>query len=642
MRALKIYYCTRRKKVLLLLCLVFLYGFKLHIENGVQFNFININSNEKCEIPKVNPFDESILPFFWQPNPIVCAKNTELVYIDDDEMIHINKNRTKGKHIECYYQSVIRKQLSDDEILFGTSVWFNVSRSALMESDFAKVVCVFEGKNIYERLHYHIKKKQKYFKSDKDSFSVLIFGVDSMSRLAAIRELPKTLTYLEQKLGAYVFNGYTKVGHNSYPNLMAFLTGNYSAPFNKKTFFDNQPFVWKKFSERGAATMYSEDYPRLSTFNYVARGFNESPGDHYLRPFYLGINSERIYQSIITEIFMTLENNDIALGGTSALCYGDSPKHVIQIDYFKRFLNKYKNNRKFAMSWLNEIGHEFSNFLKLGDADFYNFLVFLKEGGHLKRSILFFMSDHGTMIDRIRNTPIGRIEAKLPFFSIVLPTILKKKYPHIDHNLQTNINRLTSPLDLYKTFIDIATNSYNPQPKGTEAIKNSGISLFNEIPKDRTCTDAFIPESSCACYTSEAIPTNNAVIENITSSVVGTINNYLKPHRSKCAVLILKKIHQAKLIHSNLKHLELGKKKAIWQYLYKPKLDKKQRYFIIFEVMPSEGIFEVTTEITQTNNFIILDKIIRANRYGNQSVCIDDRDLKPYCYCKETTLEVQS
>ncbi|VDI07058.1 Hypothetical predicted protein [Mytilus galloprovincialis] len=525
MRALKIYYCTRRKQVLLLLCLLFLYGFKLYIENGVQFNFINIHSNEKCEIPKVNPFDESILPFFWKPNPIVCAKNTELVYIDDDEMIHINKNRTKGRHIECYYQSVIRKQLSDDEILFGTSVWFNVSRSALMESDFAKVVCVFEGKNIYERLHYHIKKKQKYFKSDQDSFSVLIFGVDSMSRLAAIRELPKTLTYLEQKLGAYVFNGYTKVGHNSYPNLMAFLTGNYSAPFNKKTFFDNQPFVWKKFSERGAATMYSEDYPRLSTFNYVARGFNESPGDHYLRPFYLGINSERIYQSIITEIFMTLENNDIALG---------------------------------------------------------------------------------------------------------------------DHNLQTNINRLTSPLDLYKTLIDIATNSYNPQPKGTDAIKNSGISLFNEISKDRTCTDALIPESSCACYTSEAIPTNNAVIENITSSVVGTINNYLKPHRSKCAVLILKKIHQAKLIHSNLKHLEPGKKKAIWQYLYKPKLDKKQRYFIIFEVMPSEGIFEVTTEITQTNNFIILNKIIRANRYGNQSACIDDRDLKPYCYCKETTLEVQS
>ncbi|XP_063432689.1 uncharacterized protein LOC134714916 isoform X1 [Mytilus trossulus] len=635
MRALKINNCTRRKQVLLLLCcLVILYGFKLHVENDVQFNFININTNEKCEIPKVNPFDESILPFFWKPNPIVCAENTELVYIDDDEMIHIYKNRTKGKHIECYYQSVIRKEQSDDEVLFGTSVWFNVSSSAKMESDFAKVVCVFEGKNIYERLHYHIKQKQKYFKSDNDSFSVLIFGIDSMSRLAAIRELPKTLTYLEKTLGAYVFNGYTKVGGNTFPNLMAFLTGNYSVPFNKKKFFDNQPFVWKKFSERGAATMYSEDYPRLSTFNYVARGFNESPGEHYLRPFYLAINSERKYQAKITKMFMTLENNDINLGGTSALCYGASPRHVIQIDYFKRFLKKYKNNRKFAMSWLNEIGHDFTNFLKLGDADFYNFLIFLKEGGHLKRSILFFMSDHGTMSDKIRNTPIGRIEAKLPFFSIVLPTILKTKYPHIDHNLQNNINRLTSPLDLHKTLIDIATNSYNPQQKGTEAIKYSGISLFNEIPKDRTCTDALIPESSCACYSSEAIPTNNAVIKNITMFVVGTINTYLKYHRSKCAFIILKKIHDAKLIHSNLKHLEPGKKKVLWQYLYKPTLDKKQRYFIIFEVMPSEGIFEVTTEITQTNNFIILDKIIRANRYGNQSACIDDRDLKPYCYCK--------
>ncbi|XP_052099506.1 uncharacterized protein LOC127734002 [Mytilus californianus] len=635
MKSKKRNFCTRRRQLFSLFwCLVFLYGLMLYEENEVQFNFIHINTKEKCVIPKVNPFDESILPFLWKPDPIVCPENTELVYIDEDEMIHINKSQTKGKQIECNYQSVIRKHLSDDEILFGTSVWFNVSRSAMMESDFAKVVCVFEGKIIYERLHYHIKKKQKYFESDNDSFSVLIFGVDSMSRLAAIRELPKTLSYLEKTLGAYVFNGFTKVGGNSYPNLMAMLTGNFSVPFSKTKFFDEQPFVWKKFSKRGAATMYSEDYPRLSTFNYVTRGFNDPPGDHYLRPFYLGINSKRKYQSTINDVLLFLEDKDITLGSTSTLCYGDRPKHVIQIDYFKRFLNKYKNSRKFAMSWLNEIGHEYVNFIKLGDADFYNFLVFLKEGGHLKRSILFFMSDHGTMIDKIRNTPIGRIEAKLPFLSIVLPTILKQKYPHIDQNLQTNINRLTSPLDLHKTLIDIATNSYNHHPKDTEAIQNRGISLFNEIPKDRTCADAHIPESSCACYTSEAIPTNNAVIEKITSFVVVTINTYLQTHRSKCALLTLKKIHEAKLIHSNLKHSKPGRKKAIWQYLYKPKLDKKQRYFILFEVMPSEGMFEVTTEITQTNNFIILDKIIRSNRYGNQSACIDDRDLKPYCYCK--------
>ncbi|CAC5359676.1 unnamed protein product [Mytilus coruscus] len=271
------------------------------------------------------------------------------------------------------------------------------------------------------------------------------------------------------------------------------------------------------------------------------------------------------------------------------------------------------------------------------------------------------MSDHGTLTDKIRKTPIGRIEAKLPFFSIVLPTILKQKYPHIDHNLQTNINRLTSPLDLHKTLIDIATNSYNHHPKDTEDIQNRGISLFNEIPKDRTCADAHIPESSCTygapngtlvvliefctkpqeshsaprttCYTSEAIPTNNAVIEEITSSVIVTINIYLQTHRAKCALLILKKIHEAKSIHSNLKHSK-GRKKTIWQYLYKPKLDKKQRYFILFAVKPSEGMFEVTTEITQTSNFIILDKIIRSNRYGNQSACIDERDLKPYYYCK--------
>jgi hypothetical protein len=59
------------------------------------------------------------------------------------------------------------------------------------------------------------------------------------------------------------------------------------------------------------------------------------------------------------------------------------------------------------------------NFIKLGDLDFLDFLTFLKEDGHLNKSVLFFVSDHGSRVDKIRNTPIGRIEERLPFFSIV-------------------------------------------------------------------------------------------------------------------------------------------------------------------------------------------------------------------------------
>jgi hypothetical protein len=52
-----------------------------------------------------------------------------------------------------------------------------------------------------------------------------MFGLDSVSRLAAIRELPKTLKYLETNLGGYVLKGYTKVADTTLPNLAPVMTG---------------------------------------------------------------------------------------------------------------------------------------------------------------------------------------------------------------------------------------------------------------------------------------------------------------------------------------------------------------------------------------------------------------------------------
>jgi hypothetical protein len=38
-------------------------------------------------IPQIDPFDKDILSFFWKPDPIVCSKETEMVYIDDNEIM---------------------------------------------------------------------------------------------------------------------------------------------------------------------------------------------------------------------------------------------------------------------------------------------------------------------------------------------------------------------------------------------------------------------------------------------------------------------------------------------------------------------------------------------------------------------------
>jgi hypothetical protein len=105
---------------------------------------------------------------------------------------------------------------------------------------------------------------------------------------------------------------------------------------------------------------------------------------------------------------------------------------------------------------------------------------------------------YGSRVDKIRNTPIGRIEERLPFFSIVVPEQLKQKYPHINNNLQTNIERLTSPFDFYETIVDIFTNNFISSDVTIKKPLPRGISLFKRIPKERTCADGDIQEHNCA------------------------------------------------------------------------------------------------------------------------------------------------
>jgi len=600
-----------------------------------HFVYTHANTHAQCMIPQIDPFDKDILSFFWKPDPIVCSKETEMVYIDDNEIIHINYSMVNSKHVNCSYQEIIRKIENDNEIRFGVPIWFE--NATLVKSDFVRVQCFSEGHLIYDRLHSHIHKSRKQIVSDSNRLNVLIFGIDGMSRLAAIRELPKTLDYLQNTLNAFILKGYTKIGENTFPNMVSFLSGRKGYtdefPVNPNVFFDKHPFIWNNFTAAGGVTMYSEDWPRLSTFNYAVPGFNQSPTDHYFRPFYLGINEMRKYHSTINEALLYLENKNIKIGKASTLCYGDHPKHVIQINYFKRFLKAYRDKLKFGMCWLNEISHDYVNFIKLGDLDFLDFLTFLKEDGHLNKSVLFFVSDHGSRVDKIRNTPIGRIEERLPFFSIVVPEQLKQKYPHINNNLQTNIERLTSPFDFYETIVDIFTNNFISSDVTIKKPLPRGISLFKRIPKERTCADGDIQEHNCACYTSENISLNTTVVKRAASYVISQINKQLDVYEGKCATLSVKTIYDAKLVHSQLRHNEQYDDKKFMHYFIKPKDDRKARYLILFEALPGNAMFETTIEQSNENDFSILGHISRTNRYGNQSSCINDKRLKLYCYC---------
>lgn len=157
------------------------------------------------------------------------------------------------------------------------------------------------GKPVYENVHaiLNVGKVRDRFRDVANQtatlsrkLSVLVLGIDSVSRLNFIRSAPTTDRHLRET-GWVRMNGYNKMGDNTFPNLMAILTGlNQAQAYSicKPTVpykLDRCPFLWRDFRDAGYATAYGEDEASLNTFNYLKLGFVEPPTDYYLRPYIL-------------------------------------------------------------------------------------------------------------------------------------------------------------------------------------------------------------------------------------------------------------------------------------------------------------------------------------------------------------------
>ena len=380
-------------------------------------------------------------------------------------------------HVECGYSIINMK--GDYDVDFAPEVTFD--KPTYVPGDVVRVRCYDIQKTLrYEHIHLNIDYKrvinQKELKEESDEqLSVYVFGMDSVSRLNAERKLQRTLGFLRRELGAYVFEGHTKVGENTYPNNVPFLMGRkaYTSEMAYPS-LDENPFVWKNFSDIGYLTYYGEDSPQMS----MLMGFKRPPSDHYTRRFFLALRKKRSYQ--VHDAFLFLEARRIKLTKSSTMCYGSKPKHQLMMEYFQKIFNVYNGKRKFIMSWLNELTHDHLNFLELADHVLYDHFKWLKDHGKLERTVLIFMSDHGLRVNEIRNTVIGRIEDRMPLFSVVLPKHIRDKYPHIHKTMTLNTKRLTTNYDSHVFLTEILNQNFQKQLPFSDSDKlPRGISLFS-------------------------------------------------------------------------------------------------------------------------------------------------------------------
>lgn len=444
--------------------------------------------------------------------------------------------------------------------------------------------------------------------------SVLMVGIDSISRLNLLRAMPSTAQHLYDN-GWFEMKGYNKMGDNTYPNLMAVLTGynetwayDKCRPHDEKG-LDECPFVWKDYAAAGFVTGYAEDEPTIGTFNYHKKGFSVDPTDFYGRSGMLAANKlPKVVRSSLA----------ICLGGQTAADY--------IYKYGFDITETFQEQGTFGLYWTNSFSHNDLNTPSSMDDRVKHYLQELETRSILNDSIVIFFSDHGIRFGPIRKLVTGWMEERLPFLFFWLPVWFREKYPEIVQALKVNRNRLTNPYDLHLTLKHILRLTGRLPPEKLAAPSKDVAmgcekcqSMFKEMPWNRSCEEIGIAAHWCTCAPYLPINKESRLVKRASKFLLDYINKIIQrvPKKSNgdplCADLHLRTVYFA------------GETEYKSDY---------NDILIQFETWPGGGEFESTVRyIKAMDQFHVTGTISRLNTYSKHSDCAKEEHLQMYCEC---------
>ncbi|KRX81366.1 hypothetical protein T06_3203, partial [Trichinella sp. T6] len=582
-----------------------------------------------CIIPQLQ-LDNPEMKHFFKPvkSPFKCAKESNWIIVKDGNYFIINENSTRTHgNITCNYMPFWR--VSDKKISFGKKI-HNFTNGSRLLSDFFLIKCFAEDSATYENIHSAVvpttealNRKDKLH-DEALGLNVYILGFDSISRMTFMRKMKNMYGYLRNTLKAVILEQYNIVGDGTPQALIPMLTGkteqelpNTRKRYRKASYVNIYPFIWNEYKNAGYVTLYGEDAAYIGTFTYRLKGFDQQPTDHYMRTFYQVAES--------------------SLNKNPKFCCGSEPHHRVHFKYVEDFFTAYPvSKKKFAFQFHSAYSHDDINLIEVADLDMVKHLKFLQDGGFLNNTLLIVMSDHGNRFHQIRETQQGKLEERMPFFSVVLPPWFSKKYPEAMNNLQKNARRLTTPFDIHETLLSVL-HFQNPKMGNVE---NRSISLFDEVPEERVCQQAGIEPHWCACHISIEQPNNSKFAQYIAEAIVSAINNYTEPERQICVKLKLKSLE--KLMMYVPDNRVMGYKMALDYDGFVPDLSAKTptttlHYTATLRTVPGNGLYEATVRWEKLNNqlWIDLDSISHINAFGSQPQCIIDKDyfMAKWCVC---------
>lgn len=399
-----------------------------------------------CVMTKVDPFDEFVLPLIVKLN-FTCPKQKPLTILDSNDVVRIEE---KENHFNCYY-SWINRLPGDKKVSYSDVHLIADAGLQLTNQNYVvNVSCFRDNQLIYENIHLKIPSyavpARKVDITEKPNVFILV--IESLGHLSYQRFMPKLEAIIDKIGNFHTFNAVNRVGENSLPNSAALIAGesisDQMAASQANTKWDNKlPFIWSEFKENNYLTAFLEDNPMLGIFSFYNRSFHNQPTDFYPVQFWLHIFSK--WKQLATSLLTDYSN----------YCWKNITSNVdIYLDICTRFGRKFQFEPFFMFAVYGQMTHENFNNLQLIDEPLAKFLHNFNSV-FAENTIFLLIGDHGIRQGSYSDSPMGRMEASLPFMAIRIPDNLHRKHPHLRKYLSINENRLTTMFDVHKTLQDI-------------------------------------------------------------------------------------------------------------------------------------------------------------------------------------------
>ena len=327
-----------------------------------------------------------------------------------------------------------------------------------------------------------LSKQRKKLEQNSVPYSnnIMVIYLDSVSRANSIRQLKKTMNFIE-KFISYKGGYHPKFSESNYHSFQFFkyhsfiyhTTGNYPRLIYGEMYGKNKIRITKYLKENGFITSYASDYCNRDN----TRTFHN-----------LTISEVDDHQLLFCD-----PNKDNMNKNTIKCLYGRI--HIEHLfEYINQFWRKYKYNRKFSLIASNEPHEGTMESLKYLDNIIFKYLNSLFNDNLFKESSIFLLSDHGVGMPSIYYfSNFYHYEEQLPMLYMIINDRKNISYKEQYFNIYENQQTFITAFDIYNTFIHLLYgNNYTsikyktPVDYGPKS--PFGNSLFTKIDKKNRTT----------------------------------------------------------------------------------------------------------------------------------------------------------